>query len=129
MAIRFGTDGWRGIIGEDYTFDNVRACAQGTAEYLGQQGIASQGLLVGYDTRFASEHFAAAVAEVSAANGVRTLLCRGPAPTPVISYNGQPQSSPMERLQIHTRVRWKRIFRGSGRLGREYRQGTGRKQR
>ncbi len=87
MAIRFGTDGWRGIIGEDYTFDNVRACAQGTAEYLGQQGIASQGLLVGYDTRFASEHFAAAVAEVSAANGVRTLLCRGPAPTPVISYN------------------------------------------
>ena len=87
MTIKFGTDGWRGIIGEDFTFDNVRACAQGTAEYLNGQGTSSQGLLVGYDTRFASEQFAAAVAEVSAANGVRTLLCRSHAPTPVVSFN------------------------------------------
>ena len=85
-TIKFGTDGWRGIIAEDFTFDNVRACAQGVANYLLDHGIASQGLLVGYDTRFASEDFAAAVAEVVAANGIRVFLNPKPAPTPVISY-------------------------------------------
>jgi len=84
--IKFGTDGWRGIIAEDFTFDNVRACAQGVAEYLDALGIASQGLIVGYDTRFASEDFAAAVAEVVAANGIKVYLNPKPAPTPVISY-------------------------------------------
>ena len=87
MAIRFGTDGWRAIVGEDYTFANVRLCAQGTASLMLEQGLASRGLVVGYDTRFASEDFAAAVAEVSTANGVPTLLCDKAAPTPVISYN------------------------------------------
>ncbi|HEY48492.1 MAG TPA: phosphoglucomutase/phosphomannomutase family protein [Dehalococcoidia bacterium] len=85
-TIKFGTDGWRGIIAEDFTFDNVRACAQGVANYLLGRGIASQGLLVGYDTRFASEDFAAAVAEVVAANGIKVYLNSEPAPTPVISY-------------------------------------------
>ncbi|TET17924.1 MAG: phosphoglucomutase/phosphomannomutase family protein [Dehalococcoidia bacterium] len=85
-TIKFGTDGWRGIIAEDFTFDNVRACAQGVANYLLDHGIASQGLLVGYDTRFASEDFAAAVAEVVAANGIRVFLNPKAAPTPVISY-------------------------------------------
>ena len=65
MAIRFGTDGWRAIMGEDYTFDNVRICAQGTADYLRERGGSSRGLVVGYDTRLASEDYAAAVAEVS----------------------------------------------------------------
>ena len=87
MAIKFGTDGWRGIVGEDYTFDNVRLCAQGTAQLLKRQGLASKGLVVGYDTRFASEDFAAAVAEVTTANGITTYLCDRPAPTPVVSYN------------------------------------------
>ncbi len=87
MAIKFGTDGWRGLIAEDYTFDNVRICAQGTCEYLKATGASSKGLLIGYDTRFASDRFAAAVAGVSAANGVKAFLCRKPAPTPVISYN------------------------------------------
>jgi len=85
-AIKFGTDGWRGIIAEDFTFDNVRACAQGVANYLFDRGIASQGLIVGYDTRFASEDFAAALAEVVAANGIKVYLNPEPAPTPVISY-------------------------------------------
>ena len=84
--IKFGTDGWRGVIGEDFTFDNVRACAQGVANYLQDRGIAKQGLLVGYDTRFASEDFAAAVAEVIAANGIKAYLNPKAAPTPVISY-------------------------------------------
>jgi hypothetical protein len=66
--IKFGTDGWRGIIAQDFTFDNVRVCAQGVADYLKQSGLSSRGLVVGYDTRFASEGFASAVAEVIAGN-------------------------------------------------------------
>ena len=84
--IRFGTDGWRAIIAEDFTFDNVRACAQATAQYIRSTGMAGRGMVVGYDTRFASEQFAAAVAEVMAANGIPVYLCDSPAPTPVIGY-------------------------------------------
>ena len=86
-AIRFGTDGWRAIIGWDFTADNVRACARGVATYLRKSGMASRGLVVGYDTRFASEDFAAEVAQVSTAGGIRTFLCARPAPTPAVSYN------------------------------------------
>ncbi|MCK4964308.1 MAG: phosphoglucomutase/phosphomannomutase family protein, partial [Dehalococcoidia bacterium] len=57
--IIFGTDGWRGIIADDFTFENVRVCAQGVADYLNGAGLARHGLVVGYDTRFASEDFAA----------------------------------------------------------------------
>ena len=84
--IKFGTDGWRGVIAQDFTFDNVRACAQGVADYLQGSGLASRGLVVGYDTRFASEDFAAAAAEVVAANGIRVWLCPRATPTPTISY-------------------------------------------
>ena len=87
MPIKFGTDGWRGIIAEDFTFDNVRLCAQGTADLMNQRGWGSRGLVVGYDTRFASADFAAAAAEVTAANGIKTLLCDRAAPTPVVSYS------------------------------------------
>ncbi len=85
-TIKFGTDGWRAVIAEDFTFDNVRACAQGVANYLNQAGLAKQGLIIGYDTRFASEDFAAAAAEVLAGNKIKVNLCSKPAPTPVISY-------------------------------------------
>ena len=68
--IKFGTDGWRGIIAQDFTFANVRVCAQGVAHYLKQTGLASRGAVVGYDTRFASEDFAAAAAEVIAGKGI-----------------------------------------------------------
>lgn len=64
----------------------MRLCAQATAEYLIKYGLASRGLIVGYDTRFASEDFAAAVSEVFAGNGIKVLLCKNPTPTPVISY-------------------------------------------
>ncbi|MDO8614191.1 MAG: phosphoglucomutase/phosphomannomutase family protein [Dehalococcoidia bacterium] len=84
--IRFGTDGWRAIIAEDFTFANVRACAQATARYIQGTGMADRGIVVGYDTRFASEEFAAAVAEVMAGNGIPVYLCEAPAPTPVIGY-------------------------------------------
>ncbi len=85
--IIFGTDGWRGRIAEDYTFANVRRCAQGFARYLLDQGKQDEWVVVGHDKRFHSENFAAAVAEVLAANGLRVYLTQGPTPTPVISYS------------------------------------------
>lgn len=87
MTIRFGTDGWRAVIADEFTFENVRLCAQGTAAYLIEHDLAVRGLVVGYDTRFASEEFAVAVAEVSTANGVVTYLCDRAAPTPTVTYN------------------------------------------
>ncbi|HIC93313.1 MAG TPA: phosphoglucomutase/phosphomannomutase family protein, partial [Anaerolineae bacterium] len=87
MRIKFGTDGWRGTIAEDFTFDNVRRCAQGFARYLLDRGEAADGVVVGHDRRFASEHFAAAAAEVMAAHGIRVHLTQGATPTPVISYS------------------------------------------
>ena len=84
--IKFGTDGWRGIIAEDFTFDNVRICAQALADYLKQSNLAPRGLLIGYDTRFASEDFAKAAAEVVCANGIKVYLCDRAVPTPAVSY-------------------------------------------
>jgi len=88
--IKFGTDGWRGRIAEDYTFDNVRRCAQGFAEYLKSISSPEQlkrGVVIGGDRRFNSEHFAAAAAEVLAANGIPVHFCGGGVPTPVISFS------------------------------------------
>jgi len=84
--IKFGTDGWRAIIAEDYTFENVRICAQAMAKYLIDTRAADNGVVIGYDTRFASEDFAAATAEVIAGNGIQAYLCDRAAPTPTISY-------------------------------------------
>ena len=84
--IKFGTDGWRAIIAEEFTFENVRYCAQGVAEYLKKAKLADRGLVIGYDTRFASEDFAAAAAEVIAANGIKAYLTPKATPTPVVSY-------------------------------------------
>ncbi len=86
VTIKFGTDGWRGVIAEDYTFANVRRCTQGFALYLLAKGWAGRPVVVGHDKRFASEHFAAAAAEVLAANGLTVWLTDGPTPTPVIAY-------------------------------------------
>ena len=86
MTIKFGTDGWRGRIAEDYTFDNVRRCAQAFARYILEDGHAGESVVVGYDKRFASEHFAAAAAEVLAAHNLRVWLTDGATPTPVIAY-------------------------------------------
>lgn len=86
MDIKFGTDGWRGRIADDYTFDNVRRCAQGFAQYLLDSKKTDGGVIVGHDRRFASEDFATAAAEVLAGNGIRVHLTDGHAPTPVISY-------------------------------------------
>jgi alpha-D-glucose phosphate-specific phosphoglucomutase len=84
--IKFGTDGWRGVIAEDYTFDNVRRAAQGFASYLLEQGFAGKWVVVGHDKRFHSENFAAATAEVLAANGLNVYLTDDATPTPVIAF-------------------------------------------
>lgn len=86
-AIKFGTDGWRAIIAQDYTFDNVRACAAAAAMYLQKHGLAGRGLVVGYDARYASEEFAAAVAEVVAGYGIKVALTSVLCPTPVVSFS------------------------------------------
>lgn len=84
--IKFGTDGWRGRIGDNYTFDNVRRCTQGFATYLKDAGLADKGVVVGHDKRFQAEYFAAACAEVLAGNGIKVWLTDGATPTPTISY-------------------------------------------
>lgn len=94
MAIHFGTDGWRAVISEEFTFDNVRRVAQAIAEKtLADLSAASNGgpqrqanLVVGYDTRFLSDRYATAVAEVLAANGIHVWLTHGDSPTPVTSF-------------------------------------------
>ena len=87
MGIAFGTDGWRGITAEDFTFDNVRLCAQGTVDLLRSQGNRHRGIVIGYDTRFGSERFASTVAEVAAGNLTAAILCDRPTPTPAVAHN------------------------------------------
>lgn len=83
--IKFGTDGWRGITGDDFTYASVRRVAQGVAEYLLSR-TKSPSAVVGYDCRFASEEFARTVADVLAVNGVPSLIFDRPSPTQVASW-------------------------------------------
>ncbi len=84
--IKFGTDGWRGRIGEDFTFTNVRRVAAAIAQYVRKESSKSSGLVVGYDTRFLSDEAAQAAAEEIAAAGIPVFLASHPAPTPAVSY-------------------------------------------
>jgi phosphomannomutase len=87
IQIKFGTDGWRGVIAEDYTFLNVRRCAQGFANFLKDFGYKGEDVVIGYDRRFHSENFAADAAEVMAGNGFGVWLTETATPTPVIAYS------------------------------------------
>jgi len=84
--IKFGTDGWRAVIARDFTFDNVMICAQALSDYMKSSGLDKKGLVIGYDTRFASEEFAAACAEVAAGNGIKVYLSPKALPTPEASF-------------------------------------------
>lgn len=86
MGIRFGTDGWRGVIAKDFTFDNLSLVAQATIDYLHARSLAEKGIVIGYDRRFLSRRFAERVAEVAAGNGVKVRLADRYAPTPAISW-------------------------------------------
>jgi alpha-D-glucose phosphate-specific phosphoglucomutase len=85
-VIKFGTDGWRAVISESFTFNNLRLVAQAIADYLHLQNPDDPSIVVGFDTRFLSDRYAAEVARVMAANGVRTWLARADTPTPAVSY-------------------------------------------
>ena len=85
--IHFGTDGWRAAIAENYTFDNVRRCAQGYASYMLNQGLAGNWFVIGYDKRFLSESFALAAAEVLVGNGLNVYLTNSDTPTPIIAFS------------------------------------------
>ncbi|HSH70700.1 MAG TPA: phosphoglucomutase/phosphomannomutase family protein [Deferrisomatales bacterium] len=90
-VIRFGTDGWRGVVGREFTFANVRRVAAAIAAHLEEQGTAGRGVAVGYDRRFLSEGFAAEVAGVLAARGVPVLLADAHLPTPALSWGVREQ--------------------------------------
>ena len=93
--IQFGTDGWRGVIAEDFTFENVRKVAQAIADYLKKseaiprlrsgQGSQKPEVIVGYDRRFLSEEYAKTVCEVLAANNIVVFFTGKPTPTPAIT--------------------------------------------
>ncbi|KJS13196.1 MAG: phosphoglucomutase [Peptococcaceae bacterium BRH_c8a] len=85
-GIKFGTDGWRGIIADDFTFANVRVVSQAVADYLNNKGMGHLGIVVGYDNRFLSERFASVIADVFTGNGIKVYLGSEPLPTPVTAF-------------------------------------------
>ena len=84
--IKFGTDGWRAVIADDFTFANVRIVAEAIAAYVHEKEDATKGIAIGYDTRFGSDRFARACAEVVASTGIPVLLADRITPTPALSY-------------------------------------------
>jgi alpha-D-glucose phosphate-specific phosphoglucomutase len=89
MSIRFGTDGWRAVISDQFTFSNLRLIAQAVADYVRNEGANGREpeVVIGFDTRFLSDRYAAEVARVMAGNGIVAWLTRADAPTPAISYS------------------------------------------
>ncbi|MFQ5835084.1 MAG: phosphoglucomutase/phosphomannomutase family protein, partial [bacterium] len=84
--IKFGTDGWRGVIADDFTFDNVAKVAQAIADYYQTRPDKQKGLVVGYDARFLSREFAEEVAQVLAGNGLSVMLSPEDIPTQCLSF-------------------------------------------
>jgi phosphomannomutase len=95
VAIRFGTDGWRGIIGDDFTFDNVRLVAQAVADLLHEEGRLGLPVPVGHDVRFLSRRFAEAAAGVLEGNGVPTVLPEAATTTPMVSCQVAASAAPL----------------------------------
>lgn len=86
MTIKFGTDGWRAVISDTFTFSNLRLVAQAIADFVRQENSDNPSVVVGFDTRFLSDRYAAEVAKVMAANGIYSWLARADTPTPAVSY-------------------------------------------
>lgn len=89
-SIKFGTDGWRAVISDDFTFDNVKKVAQAVADFVNNDckrlDVRQRKVIIGYDTRFLSDKYAELMACVFGANGVRTILSDRPTPTPSVSF-------------------------------------------
>ncbi len=86
MTIKFGTDGWRAVISETFTFGNLRLVAQAIADYVHEENSHDPSVVIGFDTRFLSDRYAAEVARVMAANNIHSWLARADTPTPAVSY-------------------------------------------
>src|SRR5438105_4629719 len=88
MDIKFGTDGWRAVIAEDFTFANVERVSQATADYWSANPVQNteKKVIIGYDRRFLSDQFGQRAAEVFAGNGFRVVLTPEPTPTPSVSF-------------------------------------------
>ena len=86
MTIRFGTSGWRAVIADEFTFATVRTVTEAICTHFSEAAAARATMVVGHDTRFLGERFAAECAEVVAAQGFRSLLCPQPVPTPTMSH-------------------------------------------
>jgi phosphomannomutase len=84
--IKFGTDGWRGVIADDYTFENVRRAGGAIAAYVLKNEDWKKGLVIGYDTRYGSRRFAEAITDVITDAGIPVKLANDYTPTPAISY-------------------------------------------
>src|SRR5450759_1825966 len=86
--IKFGTDGWRAVIAEDFTFENVARVSQATADYWRANPVigTDKKIIIGYDRRFFSDRFAQTAAEVFAGNGFHVVLTPEPTPTPSVSF-------------------------------------------
>lgn len=95
MYIHFGTDGWRGVIADDFTFENVSRIATGIARYLTEQASSRGPIIVGYDRRFLSDAFAERVAEVLAAHEIEVELSDAPLPTPALAFWVRYRRAPM----------------------------------
>jgi alpha-D-glucose phosphate-specific phosphoglucomutase len=124
-VIKFGTDGWRGVIASDFTFDNVRTAAAAVAAYLhaGKEPAQApeKGLCIGYDSRFLSEAFARTCAEVVAATGIPVKLAREITPTPALSFGvrGLGAAGGIMITSSHNPAQWNGVkykawFGGSG---------------
>jgi alpha-D-glucose phosphate-specific phosphoglucomutase len=91
--IKFGTDGWRGVIADDFTFANVRTAAEAIAGYIHANEDPKKGICIGHDSRFGSKAFARACAEVAAGTGIPVLLANDIVPTPALSYGVREQGA------------------------------------
>ena len=86
MAVKFGTDGWRAVISESFTFTNLRLVAQAIADFIREENPSNPMVVIGFDTRFLSDRYAAEVARVMAANNIISWLARADTPTPSVSF-------------------------------------------
>ncbi len=86
MTVTFGTDGWRAVISDNFTFENLRLVTQAIADFVLEENAQTPSAVIGFDTRFLSDRYAAEAARVLAANGIHAWLSRADAPTPAISY-------------------------------------------
>jgi phosphomannomutase len=120
-VVKFGTDGWRGIIADDFTYANVRVAARAIAHYVMEHEDASAGVCVGYDTRFGSKSFAGIVAEVLAGAGIPVALANKVTPTPELSFavRGRKAAGGVMITSSHNPAEWngvkyKASYGGSG---------------